>query len=299
MIPQPKSELIQPLENIMKSTLIWLSLGILVALIVSYLLTNKITKPISVLMKRTREVDAGYDFIKLGPLPKNSPQEINQLWRSISTLLSSLQKSNKEVKRLNVSLNRDIDKATTELRKMNKHLYEVSSKDYLTALANRRYFTSYLERVLNQEEEESIGIILIDIDKFKHINDIYGHEAGDLALLHVSNILRKTIRKNDLVARFGGDEFVVYIKDCTDKTLATVAESIRHYVEESPVTLDEKTIALTLSIGTVNFHNKKDITFEQCLGFADKAMYISKQKGRNQVSAYTFEISGSCNEVLA
>ena len=194
MIPQPKIELTRTLDSLRGNTLIWLLLGLIIALVVSYLLTHKITTPIKVLMERTHEASAGYDFIKLGRLPKNSPREINQLWQSISLLLTGLQKSNREVKKLNVSLNRDIDKATKKLQSMNKHLYNISNKDYLTSLANRRYFTSHLNKTINQKKKENIGLILIDIDKFKFINDEYGHEAGDLVLQHLSKILQKLIR---------------------------------------------------------------------------------------------------------
>lgn len=290
MIPQPKKELTLPLDNLMKNTLIWLSLGILVALVIAYLLTKKITNPIRTLMKRTKEVDAGYDFIKLGALPKNSPNEIKQLWLSISTLLSRLQKSNNEVKKLNVSLNRDINKATEKLKIMNKRLYEIGSKDYLTSLANRRFFSVYLDKVLSQKRKEDVGIILIDIDKFKFINDKYGHEAGDLALKHLSKILQQSVRKGDLVARLGGDEFIVYIRDSNDKILFKIAENIRRSVEYSPLQLKETTLSITLSMGIVNHACDKSINLEGFLGFADKAMYTSKQTGRNQVSTYNVDL---------
>lgn len=289
MIPQPKIELTRTLDTLRNNTLIWLSLGLLIALTIAYLLTQKITTPIRILMERAHEVSAGYDFIKLGTLPKNSPREINQLWESISLLLTGLQKSNREVKKLNVSLNRDIDKATKKLQSMNKHLYNISSKDYLTSLANRRYFTSYLNKNINQEKKENIGLILVDIDKFKFINDEYGHEAGDLALQHLSKILQKLTRKGDLVSRLGGDEFVVYVKDATDKTLAKIAEKIRLTTEKNPITVKGIKINLTLSIGTVNHENDKNLTVEDFLGFADNAMYSSKQTGRNNVSSHAFE----------
>jgi diguanylate cyclase (GGDEF)-like protein len=289
MVPQPKIELTRTLDSLRKNIIIWLLLGIIIALVVAFLLTQKITAPISVLMKRAHEASAGYDFINLGAIPKNSPREINQLWNSISLLLTGLQKSNKEVKKLNVSLNRDIDRATIKLQSMNKHLYDLSNKDYLTSLANRRYFTSYLNKAINQKNKENIGLILIDIDKFKFINDEYGHEAGDLALKHLSKTLQKITRKGDLVSRLGGDEFVVYIKDATDQTLDMIAEKIRLTTEEEPTIVKDIKINITLSMGTVNHDNDENLTVEDFLRFADSAMYTSKKTGRNNVSSYTFK----------
>jgi diguanylate cyclase (GGDEF)-like protein len=293
MIPQPKRELTGTLDSLRISTLIWLALGLIIALIVAYLLTHKITTPIKILMERTHNASAGYDFINLGNLPKNSPLEISQLWHSISELLTGLQKSNGEVKKLNVSLNRDIAKATKKLQSMNKHLYNISSKDYLTSLANRRYFTSYLNKVINKNKDVNIGLILIDIDKFKFINDEYGHEAGDLALKHLSTILRSLTRKGDLVSRLGGDEFVVYIKNSSNETLTKIAEKFRLEIQESPITVKGQKINLTLSIGTVNHKNNKGFTIERFLKLADTAMYQSKQSGRNKVTSYQFKLKST------
>ena len=287
MIPQPKIELTRSLGTIRKNTLIWLSLGILVALGVAYLLTQKITNPIKILMKRAHDASAGYDFIQLGSIPKNSPKEINQLWDSISLLLTSLQNSNRKVKKLNVSLSRDINKATKNLRSMNKHLYDVSSKDYLTSLANRRFFNNYINRVI--EKNKNIGLILIDIDNFKSINDLHGHEIGDLALKHISMILQKSTRKGDLVSRLGGDEFIVYVNNSSEKTIAAVAENIRLITEVNPIKVKGITINLSLSIGTVIYKAGSEApTLEELLRLADGAMYSSKQSGRNKVTSCKF-----------
>ena len=187
-------------------------------------------------------------------------------------------------------MNRDIDKATKKLQSMNRHLYDISSKDYLTSLANRRYFTNYLNKVINQDKKENIGLILIDIDKFKFINDEYGHETGDLALKHLSKTLKNLTRKGNLVSRLGGDEFVVYIKDSTDDMLTAIAEIFRMAIQEKPITVKGERINLTLSIGTVNHINDEELTVEKLLRLADNAMYASKQTGRNKVTSYRLKI---------
>lgn len=297
MIPQPKSELTQSFDSIRSQTYLWLIAGIIAALFIAYMLMNKITSPINNLVKRTKEIDSGHDYIGLGPIPKNSPNEIKQLWKSFADLLIGLQKSNTEVKRLNISLSEDVSKATKKLRDMNKHLYDLSNKDYLTNIANRRFYNNHLEKVLKGKRGESVGIIAIDLDKFKFINDEYGHDAGDLVLKHISQILRDSTREADLVARLGGDEFAVYVKNLNDYDLRGLAEKIRYTVERSPFNFKEKEIDLTVSVGLINYtkNKKSTLTFDQLLVHADKAMYISKRNGRNQVSIHQIEEKSTDN----
>jgi len=291
MIPQPKSELTESFDTIRGHTYLWLIAGIIVALFIAYILMNKITSPINNLIERTKEINSGHDYIGLGPIPNKSPSEIRQLWKSFAALLVGLQKSNKEVKRLNISLNRDINQATKKLRDMNKHLFDISNQDYLTTIANRRYFNSHLQNVLKGQRDESVGIIAIDLDSFKYINDEYGHDAGDLVLQHISQILKDSTRKDDLVARLGGDEFVVYVKNLSDQELISLAEKIRYTVESSHIQFKKKEIHLTLSIGLINYvkNIKSNLNLDELLVKADNAMYISKRNGRNQVSVHRIE----------
>ena len=291
MIPQPKSELTQSFDTIRGHTYLWLIAGIIVALFIAYILMNRITSPINNLIERTKEINSGHDYVGLGPIPKSSPSEIRHLWKSFAALLVGLQKSNTEVKRLNISLNKDINKATKELRDMNKHLYEISNQDYLTTIANRRYFNSRLQNILKGQRDETVGIIVIDLDSFKQINDEYGHDAGDLVLQHVSQILKDCTRKDDLVARLGGDEFVVYAKNLSDQELKTLAEKICFTVQSSHVQYKKEEIYLTISIGLINYvkNEKSKLSLDELLAEADKAMYISKRNGRNQVSTQQIE----------
>jgi len=150
--------------------------GVLLALLVSVALARKVTDPINLLISLTHKSDKDYESVNLGKPPSHIPNEIQQLWTSFSNLLTGLQHSNKEVKRLNISLQEDIQKATADLQEMNKNLYITSSQDYLTSLSNRRHFTQYLGEVLKNKVGENIGIIMIDVDKFKHLNDHFGGE---------------------------------------------------------------------------------------------------------------------------
>ena len=301
MVSQSKAALDSPLQQVMYTILKWLVLGVFLALIVAYLLTRQITKPLNELVVKSKEAGVRTSSFNLGDIPKNSPTEITQLWIALSSLISRLQRSNKEVKKLNYSLSKDVKKATAKLRETNKYLYRISSRDHLTKIANRRYFEDNVNKILQQKAGEKASIILIDVDKFKFINDTYGHDAGDLALVHIASLMKKCTRDGDIPARLGGDEFVIYIKDCGPKSLHRVAENLRKAVEDNPIIWAGEEIPLTLSVGTVNHEIDGDISISDLLKFADEAMYVSKENGRNHVSAYSFEaaseeVKASVNE---
>jgi len=288
IIAQPKLAIDSPMKKVMITILKWLVLGIVFALVIAYFLTRQIIRPINSLVLKSQEADIRSDNFNLGAIPKNSPAEICKLWTAISSLVARLQKTNKEVKKLNYSLHKDIEKATEKLRATNKYLYAISSMDHLTKIANRRYFEDTVRKKLKQKTGERASIILIDVDKFKFINDEYGHEAGDLALIHIAKLMKKCTRKVDLPARLGGDEFVIYINNCGPKALAKIAENLRKTVESTPIFWEESQINLSLSVGTVNCVINEKVSLVKLLKYADEAMYVSKEQGRNHVSAYSF-----------
>ncbi len=297
IIAQPQEELDNPLNQVMKTIFKWLVLGIILALVVAYLLTRQITKPINSLVIKSQEADIRSDSFNLGAIPKNSPLEICKLWSAISSLVSRLQASNKEVIKLNNSLSKDIEKATAKLRATNKYLYKISSSDHLTQIANRRYFEDTVSKILKQKIGERASVILIDVDKFKFINDEYGHEAGDLALKHIAKLMKACTREGDLPARLGGDEFIIYIRNCGPQALQKIAENLRKTVENNPIMWGKEKIKLSLSIGTINYKIDGKVQLDQLIKLADEAMYVSKENGRNHVTAYSPKIKEKSQEV--
>lgn len=289
VIPQPESELESPFKAVINTVLTWLAVGIIISLLVAYILGQQISKPLNSLVMKSKEIGIRADTFNLGAIPKNSPDEVSELWNALAALVDRLHDSNKEVRKLNYSLSKDIEKATAKLRATNLHLYKMSSLDHLTKIANRRYFEDSLNKIFKNQPNEHVGIIVIDVDKFKHINDHYGHEAGDLALKHIANIMKQGTRGKDIPARLGGDEFVAYIHNCEDKVLTQVAENLRKKVQDQPIEWEGQQIQLSLSVGTVNCHAKQKFSLDQLLKFADEAMYESKEAGRNNVSSYKFK----------
>jgi diguanylate cyclase (GGDEF)-like protein len=157
-----------------------------------------------------------------------------------------------------------------------------ANRDYLTGLYNRRYFFEnmyeYIEDV--KDTNEKFAIAMVDIDSFKKINDNYGHDAGDSVIVHLSEILRTNTNYRDLVARFGGEEFCVVLKNINRFSAIDIAERLRVEAESTVVYSDKKeAITFTVSIGIAVYEND----LEETIGQADMMLYKAKQNGRNQI----------------
>jgi diguanylate cyclase (GGDEF)-like protein len=155
-----------------------------------------------------------------------------------------------------------------------------ASTDYLTDLPNRRTLTQRAEMLFNAvgRSNAPLSVAIFDIDNFKKINDTYGHEVGDRALQHVAGILKAQANPGTMVARSGGEEFVMlFDADCGGKT-----ESLRKAVENTPFGADGDTIQVTVSVGVAT-RGPLDRDFSDLLRRADRALYAAKKGGRNRV----------------
>ncbi len=161
--------------------------------------------------------------------------------------------------------------------------------DPLTGIYNRRYAAQHLQRVIEraQEVDGVFAVMMIDLDKFKRINDRYGHDAGDAVLKEFSRRLKENIRGVDLVARFGGEEFFVAMPDIDREAAAQAAERIRSAVETTPFpgTCADDPVQVTVSIG-VAVAGPSDGDAEAIIKRADSALYIAKHSGRNRVTFF-------------
>lgn len=161
----------------------------------------------------------------------------------------------------------------------NENLRKKAYTDALTGILNRRGLFEYIKtKVL----EYKYAIVIIDIDKFKFVNDTHGHDVGDEVLKHLSNLLSKNIRKNDICARWGGEEFVLIIKTLKIEDVQNIAEKLRKDIEKEKFPVIGK---VTASFGVSNFKNNKQ-TFEDVFKNADNALYKAKENGRNRVFVY-------------
>lgn len=159
-----------------------------------------------------------------------------------------------------------------------------SERDALTGLHNRRWMNEVFPRQLELSERigQKVTMIMIDVDRFKNINDNYGHLVGDKALIHLTAIIRENLRETDLPVRFGGEEILILMPGIIASRASAVAERIRTLVEATPLLLDDgKSLNMTISIGLAEWNEGEEI--ESLIGRVDKALYQAKDNGRNQV----------------
>jgi diguanylate cyclase (GGDEF)-like protein len=158
-----------------------------------------------------------------------------------------------------------------------------ATTDPLTDISNRRYFFSETEREFERAKRGSLmSLLLLDIDKFKLVNDQYGHIAGDQALINLANILKKSFRKVDIYGRFGGEEFIVCLPDTPLDASVDVAERLRKTIQEQPIGSDKGEFHISVSIGVTNF-TSADKQLADMIKRADLALYRAKENGRNRV----------------
>ncbi|GBF33594.1 GGDEF family protein [Desulfocucumis palustris] len=200
-----------------------------------------------------------------------------------------------KVKDKNIALqhqNKELMRVQEELFEANKKLEHMTITDELTGCYNRRYLLQQLTReiAMAQRYGSPFSIFLCDLDNFKTINDTYGHLAGDEVLRMVVGIVRDNLRRTDVLARFGGEEFIIFLPhtDCSGADF--LAEKIRAAVEAQAYTIADKVIGVTVSIGLVCVEHGLEADREPSevlkvlLARADKALYQAKEKGRNRVA---------------
>ncbi len=171
--------------------------------------------------------------------------------------------------------------------KLHSEIERLALTDGLTGLFNHRHFQEKLSQEFNRLERfpEPLSLLIIDIDYFKKVNDIYGHQTGDQVLKKVANIIKKTIRNIDVPARYGGEEFAVILLGTNEKGGMKIAERLRKAVMNSKFYANDKEFSITISIGLSSY--TKDIrNKEELIERADKALYQAKNLGRNRCISY-------------
>jgi diguanylate cyclase (GGDEF)-like protein len=167
---------------------------------------------------------------------------------------------------------------------------QVSDTDELTGTYNMRAFSSMLQRSFRQSVRygHAMSIVMVDSDNLKQVNDTYGHEAGNRLLQHLVRCIREQLRGSDVMARFGGDEFIVLLPETNSKGAMEMAERIRKSIEVSRFDIRGGDTNTTASLGVASYPEDGG-NLDVILDKADKAMYRAKQLGRNRVMAYTVE----------
>jgi diguanylate cyclase (GGDEF)-like protein len=170
-------------------------------------------------------------------------------------------------------------------------LKEQSIIDALTGLYNRRFLEDTINTITAQIKRRgtTLGILAIDVDYFKQVNDAYGHDAGDMVLVEVAKTIKASIRESDIAIRYGGEEFLALLMDVQPGYSVHVAEKIRKAVESKVIDIGTAQLKKTVSIGVSEFPVDTDKIW-QCIKFADVALYRAKEEGRNRVVRFTADM---------
>ncbi len=179
--------------------------------------------------------------------------------------------------------NEELTKKNALITEQAKNLELLATKDSLTGLSNRRDFLAKAEQeeMRFKRTKSPFGFIMLDIDHFKNVNDTYGHECGDSVLVGVSNKILKTLRAQDTLARWGGEEFVCLLPETEVEGARKTAEKIRKDVEAYSCDCSDVSVSITVTLGVCVYEGFG--TIEGCIRSADDALYRGKKQGRNQI----------------
>jgi len=244
-------------------TLLVLLGALLVVGVIAYYLAQLVVRPLDRLTAAAAVVASGDLAVEL---PRTGGGEVGYLTDVFNFMVERLREGREE------------------LQAANRELERVSVTDALTGLCNRRLLleTMVHETQRSRRTAQPFSILMLDIDAFKAFNDTYGHQAGDRALVMVAQVIRESVRVLDTVARYGGEEFVVVLPETDLAGAAGTAERIRSAIEASRLSLGEKDVSVTLSIGVAEFP-MDGAAVDLIIGSADQALYRAKEGGRNRV----------------
>ncbi|WP_368490910.1 GGDEF domain-containing protein [Clostridium sp. BJN0013] len=176
-----------------------------------------------------------------------------------------------------------LNKANLKLTRLNMYLDNMSRIDPLTKLSNRRDLRQKFECEIKKisTRPTSFSLAIGDVDFFKNINDTYGHGCGDEVLKKIACIFKNNLRKEDVISRYGGEEFVIFLPETDLKYALSIIENIRSIIENEIFEYNSEIFHMTMSFGLVNFNHS--VSFIECIERADSALYEAKVRGRNRV----------------
>ncbi|MDR5884718.1 diguanylate cyclase domain-containing protein [Vreelandella janggokensis] len=261
---QPIEQAFAPVERLKR---VIMGIGVLLAIVfavVGWFVASRLTTPLTRLSHAADTIHDASQPTNEIPLETGSP-ELMRLSTSMRNMVGRLLDQNRTIRRLE----------------------DIANSDPLTGLPNRAFLDRYLSHALPEAErqQQSIALVYIDLDGFKDVNDELGHHAGDLLLIDIANRLQEVLRASDVVARWGGDEFVMALKAPADQ-LPTLTQAISERLLAStsqPISLPEhQAVTVNCSLGAAwwpeHSHDIKEV-----MQFADAALYVAKQEGRHRL----------------
>lgn len=181
--------------------------------------------------------------------------------------------------------NRELECSQRRIEAMNRRLRELSNTDPLTGIANRRYFVERCEaeRARLARQGGCLALAMVDVDHFKQVNDVHGHQVGDVALVAVARALQQGVRRYDLVARLGGEEFALLLPEAGVEGARAVLDRCRHAISAIELPVDREPRRMSASAGISGYPAQGLDTLDDLIRAADEALFAAKRAGRDQV----------------
>lgn len=271
-VREPVALAFQEVQSVTRKALaVGLAVAALGALL-AWWLAGRVSRNLSSIVRAARDVEAGKDGAEIPLL--SSSQELESLSTSLNRMTRRLQTANQEMEAT-------VRERTAELQEANFKLSQLAQRDPLTGLLNRRGMDAVFKSALAVAHRSGrpLAVAMVDIDHFKRINDQYGHDVGDTVLVALARLIKKRVRQADVVARFGGEEFVILLPD----TDLDGAEQLGELLVQAAASHEQPPCGqVTISVGVAEASGEaSDLT--ELLQRADAAMYRAKRLGRNQV----------------
>ena len=260
------------------SAKIILGFGVITALIglgLAVVISRRVARPIIAITREADRIGRGSTMLAR----QSGSVEVVQLTRALRSLLRRIGFAEERTKEAELRASENALQFKDDLVKLQK----MADTDYLTGLMNRRAFLAVADDTVEfcRRYKRGMATLMIDIDHFKKINDVHGHAAGDDAIKRIAGIINQSIRTTDKAARFGGEEFVVLLREIDQETALLLAERIRLSIEQTTINHGETSIGATVSIGVaINAEGDRDV--QDMIERADQSLYVAKKTGRNR-----------------
>ncbi|WP_432402658.1 diguanylate cyclase [Wukongibacter sp. M2B1] len=259
-----------PLKNFKNLFMFQVTISIAALILGGIMISYYITRPVIKIVKAVEDIGKGHFDVEI---------EIDT-GDELELLGYEIKKMSYELKDMYKNMEEIVTERTKELQRAHQELEDMATKDSLTGLYNRHYFNQYIQNVDQNNIHRNLMILIIDVDKFKYINDNYGHNIGDVVLKAVAKILKDSARERDIAVRYGGDEFLVALydsrKELAEKYIERVMKNLKEWNNNSNILKHE----LTLSMGYNQYDGEAHIL--EVINNADKMMYDNKMAKRRK-----------------
>lgn len=220
-----------------------------------------------------------------------NPKSVSEILQEANVRLNLINLDYDQMNKQLIRAKIELENLAKELEEKNRILDNLANIDGLTEVYNHRYFQNALDQEINRatRNDETISLILTDIDHFKKFNDTYGHQIGDFILREFCAAMTAILRQYDILARYGGEEFVIILPSTDEQGAYTAAEKLREEIDSTVFKLDGEEYHVTASFGvvTINPATEEEFSKSWMIGNADEALYEAKKQGRNKVVCWS------------